>query len=417
MMLCRLFALGCASALFAVSLCTVPASAGTAALSREAIDARIEAAAERFAARAYTDALALLEALDADLGDARRSEPNVRLMIGRCLQLLGRPEEALRAYQQALPWTDGDSDAARQSRARAEQFIAEVRAKALGDVTLTCAEGVAQVNHPARGLRGCPARVRDLAAGVQRFEPIDAEGMRGEPVEVTIVAGQVVTARLSAPRSTVDPQASPVADAQAAPTTTPDPPSRWRFGARLGLGMATLLGDTVYTPEVFPGLEARIAGTIETPRLGDWLSGQLEVGVGRSVVGYHDAAVVDAQGRRSDTLTPGDVERIVYRVDAAFLGRACVPDQRWTPCVVGGLTASWPLSSTEEFGSSSIPVTTGTDEMHLAARGGVDVRPPASGWRPVFGVHAAFDAWPGGLQFEDTSLAQLHLWVDLGLTF
>lgn len=375
---------------------TRPASAEPEAPTLAEVEAAVAAAGARYTAGEYAEALTLLDALSVQLGDAgRRAHPVIELHKGRCLARLGRPEDALTAYERVIRWADRVPEAA-ETHAHAVRFREALLATALGGLEVRCGPEIERVRLAGReeGAVDCPARWPSLPVGPHRVEPLDADGRVGRSTEVTVVAGRSTTVTVEA-----------------------DAAGRWRPGARLGAGVAIIGGETVYAAEPTPGSSFRIAATVESPQLWGWLSGQLELGVNRSVMSYTDTRAIDPAGTRLVGASPRAVDLTWWQVEAALLGRICRPPDAWSPCLALGVGVAGLIHAEDAFEGRAVESSSGRDQAHLLARGGLELRIPWGARLPFAGLHVAWSPWPGALQYEDGRLPQLRAWFDLGISF
>lgn len=371
------------------------AEEASSAIDAEAIVADLREANARFDQGRIAESLALLEALVVRLGeDGRRRQPMVQVMIGRCHEKLGRPGEALRAYERAIAWADRASEVQERTRLRAVEFRDALRAEALGDLRVRCGPGVVAVRLPGRGEhRDCPASWSDLAAGAITIEPLEADGAVGHAVEARLLPGETTTV-----------------------TVESNPDARWRFGGRIGFGLGSIVGETVYVEDTTLGPSVRVTGAVESPRLDGWLSGTFEVSAARGVLRYTDTGAIGPGGDAAPGVTPVDVDLVRYQIEAAVLARLCLP-QRWSPCLaLGGGVAALPYAE-DLVDGRSFSSEVGRDQAHAIVRGAVEVRRAWAGWLPSVGLHVRYSPWPGAIQYVDDQMPWFDVSVDVGVAF
>jgi len=375
-----------------------PAAAAEEASSpidADAIVADLREANARFEQGRIAESLALLEALVARLGeDGRRRQPMVQVMIGRCHEELGRPGEALRAYERAIAWADRASEVQERTRLRAVEFRDALRAGALADLRVQCGPGVVAVRLPSRReRRDCPASWSDLTAGTVTIEPLEVDGAVGRVLEVQLKPGEATTV-----------------------TVEPDPDARWRFGGRVGFGFGSIVGETVYVEDPTLGPSVRVTGAVESPRVDGWLSGAFEVSVARGVLPYTDTGAIGPDGGAVPGVTPVAVDLVRYQIEAALLARLCLP-QHWSPCLaVGGGVAALPYAE-DVVDGRSFPSETGRDQVHAIVRGAVEVRRSWGGWLPSVGLHVRYSPWPGAIQYVDDRMPWFDVSLEVGVAF
>lgn len=118
--------------------------------------------------------------------------PLVRFNIARCLEELGRPAEAVRAYQRYLTL----SEAADGRRDRAREAIKGLEPRALGTLVVECAqpgtvlriEGLEQPNQP------CPAQIEQVLGG-DYPAVATADGFREARQTIAVQPGRTTTHR------------------------------------------------------------------------------------------------------------------------------------------------------------------------------------------------------------------------------
>jgi len=118
--------------------------------------------------------------------------PLVRFNIARCLEELGRPDDAVRAYQRYLTL----SEASDRRRDRAREAVRKLEPIAVGTLVIECTqpgtllriEGLDQPNRP------CPVRVEGVLGGVYPTVA-SAGGFVESTAQVRVEPGQTVTQR------------------------------------------------------------------------------------------------------------------------------------------------------------------------------------------------------------------------------
>ncbi|MCB9529948.1 MAG: tetratricopeptide repeat protein [Myxococcales bacterium] len=156
----------------AVLALSLAAGAPTAALSAETAEERdtrlkkaqayLDLATTLFRDKDFSGALKELQRAE-PLLDGSDVQPLVRFNIARCYEELGRPAEAVRAYQRYLTL----SEEADRRRDRAREAIRDLEPKAVGTLQVECAQpgtvlridGLEQPNRP------CPVAVQQLLGG------------------------------------------------------------------------------------------------------------------------------------------------------------------------------------------------------------------------------------------------------------
>lgn len=344
----------------------------------------------RFSQERYAEALALLDALAARLGEARHQEsPFIEVTRGRCLEQLDRRAEALQAYERTLAWIARSSKPHEAMRAEAQAR----RAALVGELTVDCEGGVERVRLPVRDeVRACPAHWSAVLAGRVRVEPIEPDGQLGRVRSVDVTAGASSTVLVEA-----------------------DPNTRWRLGLRLGGGAASILDETVYVVDPRPGSSVRLAGALGSPWIAGWLSGQLELGVSRNRSTYTDTGAID--GAVPAGATPQDTALTAWQLEAAAMARACRADADWSVCLLVGGGAAALLDAEWTIGGVSYTAETGRDQAHVLVRGGLEVEWSRREWAFVAGPHVAYSPWPGAIQYQDGRRhSTLRAWLDVGVS-
>lgn len=359
--------------------------------------AEAAAAHGRCQAGAVDEGLARLTALTDALGEReRRLRPQLGMLAGHCLQLGARVEDALAAYDAAIALADPDTPVGAEARAEARRLREALVQQAFGDLAVRCGAGVERVRLVERDATAdCPARWTELKAGPYRVEPLGAEGPLAPASTVTVTAGEEAAVALDGP------------PAPAPPVGTP-----WRFGGRVGLGIASIVGETQHLTVDGPGPSWRLAATAETPRFDGWLSGQIELGVRHSAMPFTDT------GYATDgDLGPEDIELSWWQLHVDLLARACEPGRTWAICAAAGLGVGVVLHAEEQRAAEVVDPGLAGDAAHISARLGLEAEVPLSGWTPIVGLHGALSPWPGAIEFADTRLPQLRIWLDVGAVF
>ncbi|MCB9552722.1 MAG: hypothetical protein R3F65_29475 [bacterium] len=243
----------------ALALAATPA---TEAETRR-IQAQLDTASQLFEKGLYADAHEVLRGVEETLGaEGEASFPLLRFMMARCLDAMGRHDEALAALArfEALARTDDERRLAADWRAR-------IRARSFGGLRVECPAGAtAQVDdgEPA----ACPAAFEALPAG-----PVEVR-VRGAGAErratVTVVAAETLT------------------------ITPPAPPPWWYAGVSLGGGAVTLWGELPDFVEPTAGGRAR-AAVLGELRVWEMLWVRLGAGYAFEQLRYHDRDL-DADG-------------------------------------------------------------------------------------------------------------------------
>lgn len=215
-----LFTLGLLGALIA------PAHAGPSAPSdAERARAFVDAATALFQAGDYAGALATFRKAE-PLGDALGDPAGIQWNIARCLEELGRAEEAIAAFEHYLQMPD-----TRSGHAEARARIAALERRHLGRVAVTCDAPGAKVRLVPDGGSAteevaCPATWKRLPPG--RFRVLGKS--RDEVLasrETTVTAGGVAKVSLSFPGvvelAGAPPGAAILVDAALAGRTPPHP--------------------------------------------------------------------------------------------------------------------------------------------------------------------------------------------------
>lgn len=252
------------SALAAVlfTLALAPAAA-VAEVDIERIQARLDTAKRLFDSELPGDALQVLEEVAAELGaDGEAGFPVLRFMMARCLMALDRPDEALAALARFEALARDDAE-----KALAAEWIAKVRARHFGGLTVDCPEG-ATARIEAEGApapQPCPAAFEAVRVG--RYT-VRVEGAGPDRAgEVEVAAGEVRAV---------------------SPAPVPEDDGRWIWAGVALTGGAGLLGGAV--PEfVEPGAGASASAEVfgDLALFGDFA---LRVGFG---YGFQQIAYTD----------------------------------------------------------------------------------------------------------------------------
>ncbi|MCA9540105.1 MAG: tetratricopeptide repeat protein, partial [Myxococcales bacterium] len=174
----------------ALSLAAAPAVGAETAEERDTRIAKAQAyldlATTLFKAQDYEGALKELQRAE-PLLDGSDTQPLVRFNIARCLEELGRPADAVRAYQRYLALSEG----ADKRRDRAREAIALLEPRAIGRLAIDCAQPGTVVRLPTvdQTAHDCPYKDDHILAGA--YEIVASRpGYRDERRSVTVAAGE-----------------------------------------------------------------------------------------------------------------------------------------------------------------------------------------------------------------------------------
>lgn len=158
------------------------------------LQATLDQATKAFEAGDYAAALEGFRAVEPTIVQAG-DNPVFRWNIARCLEELGRPDEAIAAFDTYLTLPDTP-----ENQAEARKRMAGIRARFYGTVDVTCAP--ADMRFDVEGTqapsRACPVRLEDLRAGRYVLVGTTPDGREARRV-VEVRAGVEQAVRLALP--------------------------------------------------------------------------------------------------------------------------------------------------------------------------------------------------------------------------
>lgn len=158
------------------------------------LQATLDQATKAFEAGDYAAALEGFRAVEPTIVQAG-DNPVFRWNIARCLEELGRPDEAIAAFEAYLILPDTP-----ENHAEAQTRVAGIRARFFGTVDVTCAP--ADMRFDVEGTqapsRACPVRLEDLRAGRYVLVGTTPDGREARRV-VEVRAGVEQAVRLALP--------------------------------------------------------------------------------------------------------------------------------------------------------------------------------------------------------------------------
>lgn len=223
----------------ALLLAGAPGPAG-ASMSAEQAQRQIFEAQGQFRAGRFDAALAIFREVARQHPPSAR-DPRLQWNLARCLEELGRYEEALAAFGVAASIAE---DQARRARVQAK--IEALRAEHFGQIRVECAAGGRVRVEGLVGERACPGRWDLARVGSHRGTMVDVEG-RTTPFDVMVRAGELAQITVAAkPPERAPTPVGPPAPPSAAATIEPQPADGgfgpWPWIAA-GAGVAALGGS------------------------------------------------------------------------------------------------------------------------------------------------------------------------------
>jgi len=200
---------------FVLFLPSTATSAETDSVNRQAQE-EMDRAVEHFKAQRFEDALSALRRADSLV-----VVPVARFNIARCLEELGRADEAVAAFERYLAEPDSTPGASERAR-RSREAVARLEATSLGVVEITCslAQAHAALMGPTPREGPCPMRASRVRPGSYR---VTATAPGALPFQSTLVVVEGEVARLKVVFE-VPPPFVPPASAAPEPRESDSPP-------------------------------------------------------------------------------------------------------------------------------------------------------------------------------------------------
>lgn len=291
------------------------------------IQAQLDAASQLFEKGLYADAYEVLRTVEGQLGpEGEAGFPLLRFMMARCLDAMGRHDEALAALArfEALARTDDERRLAADWRER-------IRARSFGGLRVDCPAGAtAHVGAAGEG-RACPATFDALPAAPTEVRVRGAGAERR--ATVTVVAGETLT------------------------IAPPAPPPWWHAGVAVGGGAVTLWGELPDFVEPTAGGSAR-ASVYGELRVWRMLWVRLGAGYAFEQLRYHDRDL-DSDGTW-----------LRQTLDVPLAVRAELP--WWSLGVEAGGGVWFLLDAEEQHGGQTIGVSDAFEDIGGRVTVGVD---------------------------------------------